>query len=107
MELGLLHCVVCWKAVGSGHQHQIELIKHSCFMAKALLNATICILMDMDHVLQIELKLHTYFRLKAMKQGRLKVSLYPLPSLESFHLVACSGACGALLLEHQVRTPRC
>lgn len=107
IELGLLHCVVCWKAVGSGHQHQIGLIKHSWFMAKALLNATICILMDMDHMFQIGLKLHTYFRLKAMKQRRLKVSLYPLPSLESFHMVAYSGACGALLQEHQVRTPRC
>lgn len=73
-------------------------------MAKALLNATICIMMDTDQMLQIGLKLHTYFRLKAVKQRKLKVSLYPLPSLESFHMVACSGACGALLLEHHVRT---
>lgn len=76
-------------------------------MAKLLLNATICIMMDMDQMLQIGLKLHTYFRIKAVKQRRLKVSLYLLTSWESFHMVACSGACGALVLEHQVRTPGC
>lgn len=47
-------------------------------MAKALLDATICITMDMDQMLQIGFQLHTYFRVKAVKQRRLEASLYPL-----------------------------
>lgn len=105
MELGLLHSVVCWKAVGSGHQHQMGLFKTFMFYGKS---SPECYNLHHDgHGPGAANRLHTYFRLKAVKQRRLKVSLYPSPSLESFHMVACSGACGVLLREHQVRVPGC
>lgn len=64
-------------------------IKTFLFCGKSSAECYYLIMMDMDQMLQIGLKLHMYFRLKAVKQKRLKASLYPLPSLESFHMVAC------------------
>lgn len=49
---------------------------------KTLLDAAICTMMNVDWMLQIGLKLHTYFRIKAIKKKRLKLSLYPLPSCQ-------------------------
>lgn len=70
-------------------------------MVKTPLDTAICTVMNVDSATN-KLRLHTYFRIKAIRKRRLKSSLYSLPSCQGAFLwwLAALELVEQLLLEH-------